>query len=252
MRSLPKILKASAVTVDSDNKFSIDASPVVPWVPEAEKPLEMEEESPEEIARNILQKAEQEAKKIQEKAQNEANRIIADAKKQATHESQSIRESSREEGYQEGYQKAEAEGKSIIKQAETVLNDARNQRKAMETSLEPDMVNLIEKIVAKLLGDTVQINPQVIINLIRQGFSGSNITGNVFVHVSQYEYEQVTENKDKLLALTDGSVRLEIVRDLSLDRMDCVIETSYGNIDCSLNQQFDALRANLTYILKSK
>lgn len=250
---MPNILKAGAVTVDNE-KVNIEVGPVAAvYIPEASfVPEAEEEESPEEKAHHILQKAEHDADQLRRKAAGEAASIIEDAKKQATAESQAIKEQARSDGYQEGLQKATSEGEAIKAQANKVLEDARRERAETEASLEPDMVDLINKIVAKLLDDTIRINPGVIINLIRQGLAGATLTGNIFVHVSQYDFEEVTENKEALLAMTDGSVKLEIIRDLSLNRMDCVIETPFGNIDCSLTQQSDALRENLNYILWNK
>jgi flagellar biosynthesis/type III secretory pathway protein FliH len=38
------------------------------------------------------------------------------------------------------------------------------------------------------------------------------------------------------------------VKDLSLNPTDCIIETPYGNIDCSLERQMQDLIENLYYI----
>lgn len=252
MTSLSKVLKAQTVKLDKDNRINIDVGFIVPQPMPDSTFDKAEEETPEEIARNIINKANRDAEKIVNQAKREASNLLDEAKAQAEEESRVMCEQAHEEGYREGYRKAELESKHILEQANQVLADAKRERAASETSLEPDMVDLIIKIVQKLLNDTVRLNPDAVVNLIRQGFAGATITGDVFIHVSQHDFEQVVQSKEALMSLTDGSVNLEIIRDLSLDMSDCVIETTYGNIDCSLNQQFDALRNQLVYILKNK
>lgn len=251
---MSRVLKANAVTVDKDNKYQIEVSSSGAPAPvhNETEPETADEETPEEKAQKIIKKAERDAESIRKKATSEAAAILEDAKKQAQAEADAIREQAQADGYRIGTEKADAEGKAIKAKANAVLAEANRERAEAEASLEPDMVALIQQIVTKLLGDTVKINPNVIVSLIRQGISGSTLAGNVYIHVSPYDFEQVMDNKEALLAMADSSVKLEIVRDPSLNAMDCVIETPMGNIDCSLNQQFDTLRDNLNYILQNK
>lgn len=208
-----------------------------------------EKENPEERARITLAKAGREAEQIVRNARSEAAAIIESAKEQAAEEAESIRAQARDEAYQEGYQKAETEGAAIMAQANQVLVNAERERDKMEAQMEPDMVRLVIDIVTKLLGDMVRLHPEAVVNLIRQGLSSATITGDVAVRVSPHDFEAVAEHKEVLLAMTDSSVKLDVVRDPSLQAADCVIETPFGNIDCGLNQQFESLRDNLTYIL---
>jgi flagellar assembly protein FliH len=249
-----RILKASAVTVDPENKVLIDIMPAVYAMPEQEEkeePEAPERLTPHETAQQIIMNASRKAEAILKDALDEAEGMVNEAKQQAAREAVEIIETSKEQGYQDGLKKAQSIADNIRGQAEQELADARRERKEMEASLEPDMVHLIMQIVEKLLSISAYVNPDVVVNLVKQGLAGATLTGDVFIHVSQADYETVSENKEQFMALADGSVRFEIMRDLSLNPMDCVIETPYGNIDCSLGQQYESLRNNLLYILEN-
>jgi flagellar assembly protein FliH len=208
---------------------------------EIEETEEPQKESPEQLANKIIKQA-----------QREAESIIRTATKKAEAEAEAIADQAYEQGYQEGMDLAAAEGDAIKAQAQKVVLDAYEERKALLNKLEPEIVDLIIKLTGKLLNDSIELNPKLVVALIKQGLSGSNLTGEVCVHVSGADYDAVIECKDELLALTDSSTRLEIMKDPSLKPMDCIIETPYGDVDCSLNQGYGALVQNLTYILNNR
>lgn len=210
---------------------------------------EEDEISPEEMADNILKTARAEAERIKRDAQNEGAAEVEAMREAANSEIATLREQARTEGYTEGITAATHEGDGIRAQARQVLSDAEKERIAMQESLEPEMVDLLVGIASKLLNNAVTLNPGVILALVRMGMQNATITGDVTVYVSADDYEEVIKRKDEIVALTDGSVKLEIVKDLSLNPMDCVIETPFGSIDASLGQQFETLKQNITYLL---
>jgi flagellar assembly protein FliH len=245
MISLSKILKGRNVTFDKENKILIDVNPALQYDDsEAEDSFETTDEP-------VKETAEQQADRIIKAAQREADSIIRNAKETAEQEAESIGDQAYEQGYQEGMDLASAEGDAIKAQAQKILLDAHEERKVILGKIEAEVVDLIVKITGKLINDIVELHPDLIATLIKQGFSGSNLNGEVFVHVSPQDYDTAVEHKDELLALTDSSTRLEITKDPSLKVMDCIIETSFGNVDCSLNQGYEALVQNLKFILNN-
>jgi flagellar assembly protein FliH len=247
-----RVLKAHSVTVDTENKVIIE----IPPVPEIEPELpEVESADPEEQAHNnaakIIRSAEQQASLILTQARNEAaseqDAIIGAAQNEATR----IRDEARESGYNEGMDKATGEGEIIVAEAERVLEEAKKWRKHMEDTLEPDMVQLIIDIVEKILADTVKLHPEAIMTLIKQGLDSTMASGDVKVYVSSDDYELVTSKKNELAAMADGSVNIEIIKDLSLNPMDSIISTPIGDIDVSLNQQYESIKAGLNNILNT-
>lgn len=253
-----RVLKAGTVAVDTDNKVIIGDEVQI----EEDLQDDTVEEKPVTSTIDIA-KIEAKAKRIITQANDQAELILADARtaaiserdsviKKAESDATRITAEARDAGYQEGINSAVKEGETIKAQANKVLDDAHAERNEMLETLEPELVQLIMEICDKLLGTATYFNPAIIVNLIKQGLEGATISGDVKIYVSTHDYEAAMQNKDEILALTDGSVKLEIVKDLSLNPADCVIETPFGSIDASLGQQFEALTENLAYILSNR
>jgi flagellar assembly protein FliH len=240
--------------MDRENKVIIDVNDPAVFGTAHEEVDDLDtnnepEMTPEEQVARFLDAARREAEQIILEAQAAGVAEQAAMRNAAKSEIAIAMEQAKEQGYQEGMTAATREGDSIRAQARKVLTDAEAERIRMQESLEPEMVDLLMQIAAKLLNNAVVLHPDIILALVQMGIKNATITGDIIVYVSADDYDITVENRDKIMALTDGSVKLEIVKDLSLNPMDCVIETPFGNIDCSLGQQFNALRANITYLL---
>lgn len=224
-----------------------------------------DEITPEEQVRRIVEKARGEAAEITRAARADAEEALTktqqdidlmtrEANFQLEENRRRVLEENRVKGYQEGYSKAEAAGEAIKAEAQSVLDAAYREQEEVRQALEPDAVHLIIGITDKLLGDAVDVNPGVVTALIRAGFAGATLStkGEVTVRVSAQDYEEVAAHKDEIMAMVGGSAELSIVQDISLNATDCLIDTPYGRIDCSLAPQYKALRENLVYLLSQK
>ena len=247
-----RILKAESIKIDRDNRVTIE----VPAIEEEPITIDDDEEDAEakamSAAARILSTAEMQANEIKNRAQMDALAIQSKIEAETRAEAARLLKETEANAYNAGMSKAKAEGDKIIADANKVLTDAKNQRQFLQESLEPDIVKIIIGISDKLIGNAKDLNPKTITYLVKQGFGIGQISGDIKLLVSPSDYEEVVKSKDILLALTDGAANLEIVKDLSLNPLDCVIETSMGHIDCSLDGQYSALKENLTYLLQNR
>jgi len=271
---LSRILKANRISVDSDNKINIE---VPDFRAENKNNLKPFREAKHEIAfenfdelaaageadfqkssvengdyEEVIKNASDEADKIIDNARTEAENIINNALREAEIDKNDIFENARSEGYNAGIDDAERETAGLKAQAHQALEEAIAEKERMIDSVESQMVDIIIKVSEKLIQKTLNIDDGVILNLVRQGLSQTTINGEVRIRVAECDYDNVVENKNELVDFTDGSASLEIVKDFSLGAGDCVIETPFGNIDCSLSRQFEGLKKDLYYILENR
>lgn len=273
---MSKILKANFIRVDSDNKINIE-------VPNFKSKSINQQETFQKVNHEIdfedfdelsltedfdddfdsdfdlndgfigdnstLENANDEANKIIDNANYQAENIINDALQKAELQKEEIFENARNEGYEAGIAEAEEEMAALREEAKQTLEDALSQKEEIIKNIEGDMVEVIANVVDKLLSKTLDLDKSIILNLVRQGLSQTTISGEVFIRVAESDYEIVVDNKDSFLNFVDSNTTIEVVKDFSFDKGDCVIETPFGNIDCSLSQQFEGLKNSLYYIL---
>ena len=259
---MSKILKAANVIIDENNRVSIDVLDLATLEERVSQELSVEKPAaqkdpepdipPEELAEDIVEQAREEARQIIENAREEASRLIEERRAAFDEELRILQEETLNEAQETGYAKGYDESVGLRTQAEQVLKDAAATKEEMIKNTEPEITTLVCRIVNKLTADAADLNPQVVNCLIKQGLGQANAIGDIKIHVSPVDYDDVLERRDEFLSLAGTGSKIEIFKDLSLNKSDCIIETPYGNIDCSLEQQFISLRENIYYILNNR
>jgi len=246
---LPSVYKASSVML-ADNAVTIDIGDVsgVEFISSDSPGSALADDYGAEV--DYAKNARDEAEAILNDARAEARRITDNAARETEKLRAEALENARGQGYNEGFNKGVSDWDAVKRDAEQLLFETYAEREEIMKNMEPRMVNLISKILEKLLGNYVKINPQIILKLIHEGLSAVVGSEGVKLRVSPDDYSLVSGRFDEIKEFA-GSNSVELVKDASLKPMDCVIETAYGNIDSSLDQQFESLKADLYYTLNN-
>ncbi|GKX28988.1 hypothetical protein SH1V18_14680 [Vallitalea longa] len=203
------------------------------------KSIEKQKKHAEEISNDIINKA-----------LLEAQCIVDDAKKNAIDITSEAYNKGLDDGYKDGISKGEEEAIRLREEAELILQQANENKEEILNDIEPKMVNILIELVKKLTNHVIE-KKDIIIYLIRKGFSEIEILEDIVVHVSAEDFEYVNTNKKKLYEDISQNVNLEIVKDKALSSNDCIIETKLGNLDCSLNTRLNGLTSDLKLIANS-
>lgn len=163
-----------------------------------------------------------------------------------------------EEGYQNGLEIAKDESRKKFNELESELHakydslqtDLLEKIEQEKRSLEPHMLSIIEHLVQKIIGVEAQ-NQSTILFLIKSGLSEIELHGDLIIKVSHEDMDYVIENKALLSENLSEKINIEILKDLQLQKNECVIETDMGTIDCSLGIQLEALMKELRLIRES-
>ena len=249
---MSKILKAATVKIDENNRVSVNVLDTAALTEMQDKKNEQgknESQPPEDTARSIIGAAEEKAKRIIAEAEEESRRLAEDKRAECEAELINLKDETLKNAFDEGYDKGYEETKIIRAKSDEILNGAYKERENIFKNMEPELVDLVSELVNKLIHDTADIRPELISYLIRQGLDTANAPGDVLIHVSESDYDEAVKHKNEYLTGVDMGSRVDIIKDASLNKSDCVIETTYGNIDCSLNTQYASLKDSIYYIL---
>lgn len=269
---MSKIIKASYVEIDDTNIFNVDNSIDINTIglyenndetsKEEIRDLESEdydinlEKLREEIKSEVIELAREQSDIIIKNARNEASKIIEEAKYEQEQINLKISEiydenfqKGYEDGYSEGIAKAELESTSMKNEAKNILLNASRERQEMIDKFEPEIVQFIIDTTKNILTNSFEFNPEIIILLIRKGLFNIKELKNLKIYISNENYNTVVENKEKILKVDFDKNNIEIIKDNSLEKTDCIIETEIGNIKCGVDDQFSSIKEALHYIL---
>jgi flagellar assembly protein FliH len=249
---LPRILKSSNVIIDKENRVSIKVTSNDISTQKSVEEAVVSEEVYGDITNNIIEETELQARALIREAERKAMNIIKEAEEKAILIIESMKKDNENIGYDDAYSKAVADTEEMKTEAESIIEEANELKKNVIRETEPELVELVISIVEKLIFKTSEIDRNLIVILIKQGLSGATLIGNVIIRVSELDYEEVVNSKEDILSKIQGNANVEIMKDISLELNDCIIETSFGDLDCSLKQQFYSLKNDLYYLLENR
>lgn len=188
-----------------------------------------------EDIQKLKEDAEAEAQKIVEDARAQAESILQDARSQAEAERADIQEAARRQGQQEA--QAEADRTEAAREAEY-------QKRLDE--LEPEFVDTITGIYEHIFHVDLHSYREVLCYLISTTMRKSEDNRSFLIHVSKEDYPYVSMQKKQISAgAVAPNATVEIVKDITLGKGECLIETEGGIFDCGLGTQLSELRQKL-------
>ncbi|TCW38691.1 flagellar assembly protein FliH [Thermohydrogenium kirishiense] len=197
---------------------------------------------------------------IVKSAKDEAEKLINNAKKIA----EEIKENAKKVGYKEGFNsgykdglnKGIDEGKdrtsAILKEAREIKEMILDEKKNLQKEVESDIVSTVIYCVKKIIDINMEENRDLVINLVKKGLENYEASNTVTVRVSDEDYEFLIKNKDKVLRNLKFIDDINIVRDISLDKYDCIVQTPSGMIDSGLKTQLESLKDALKGVLNDQ
>ncbi len=202
----------------------------------------------------IINSAKKEANYIIQKAVEDSNKIIDKSKKDAENIKEEIILDAKKEAeiIKDEADLIKNKAKELEEEAKKIKINAENIFIESEKSLEPKIIELISTLIKKLLSDEVELNPNVISILIKKGIGNVKNIDKINVRISNYDYENAINKKDLILKDIENIENIDFINDCNLKKSDCIVETDFGNVDCSLDLQYEELHKNLYYILKNR
>jgi len=173
------------------------------------------------------------ARAIIDDAQERAEQIVAEA--------QQAKQIAYDEGYQEGFESGKKE------QSDVLIKTHMMCREFMESRQE-DIVDLVIAIAHKLLGDLDR--DDVVMGLVERALAAHHNAHTMTLRVAPQQYALVNDQLGNLMKKFSGGGQVEVSEDNRVEPGDCLLETSIGVLNASLDTQLSAVENSLRMSLR--
>ena len=202
-----------------------------------------------EEAERIVQTARQEAETIRMQAEEERNlwfqtervRLEEDTKQLGYHEGHEV-------GMQQGYE----EMHQHIKQAQNIVDLAKSDYHHYLDSSEKTILELSVEIAQKILNAELAAKQEGFYQLVRKAIKEAKEYNDIRLRIHYSKYESILSQKEELMAIFPKETDFHIYPDDELDETSCVIESSNGRIDASIDSQLQEIKRKLLELLEGE
>lgn len=183
----------------------------------------------------------------------EAQEEIDLMRKQALAEIEQQRQAVFEQAKMQGLEEGKASAMATVAAKQQELEEIRKQLAAdydkLLDDLEPKFIDTLTGIYEHIFRVDLHRHRDIIVHLINTALRKAEGTGDILIHVSKEDYPYVTMQKKVLLSgVATASSSIEIIEDALLGRNQCMIETTSGIFDCSLDTELEELRSKLSLL----
>ena len=223
---------------EAEADTAADQCPDVPDMPQQDA----QAEKAASLAQEITDDANAKAKRIIMDARDEVAALLLSARDQA--------EEGRRLAWQEGFAEGTEEGRRSFDEQlseklrlddeslKRVLDELYSERMRMYSELEDEIVGLALGIVRKVINPAEEELGSVFDSLIRNALKQINPDSKVVIRVSPVEYERFFASGSAVFELDSGvAVTASILRDVSLEEGDCIIDTEDALFNAGIDSQ---------------
>ena len=144
------------------------------------------------------------------------------------------------------------EAQSIIDEASEIKAFIDKRRESLYKEAEEQIVNLVLSISKKVLGQELSQNRETLLSLVNQALQKCAFKNKLVLKISPLDYDFIKENKYRICKMVEGISDIDIVSDLSLPQGSCIIETPSGEINSSIEVQYNEIKKIFTYLLRNE
>ena len=262
MISLSRIIKAQWVEMENreESKRTISIKPLrpihdIPIAGDSEEHL-----SAIADVEPIYQKAREEAATIVKEAGQQAEAIRLKLSQERSHweevDRKLLEEEARQTGYQDGFsmgqEKGREEARDYIVQARQILELAKEDSLTYLAEAERTILELAMEIAKKIIKKELEQDNDQFLQVVKTAIKEAREAKEVQLRINPDCYELLVSHKEELQAVFPNDTRFYIIPDEELVDRACVIESSAGRIDASVDSQLSEIKRKLFEILEGE
>lgn len=181
-----------------------------------------------------------------EAAREEVEQIKSIAKSEIDAEKRAAIEEGRNSGYAEGLAMAQNEADRMKSELEAEKARLEAEYDQLIDELEPKFIETITDIYRHIFNVNLENDKDILVHLLDSTLRRLDSSKTFIVHVSQDDYEYVSNQKKELTeTAVGGRGMVEVIEDITLRKNECMIETDGGIFDCGVGTQLEELTKKL-------
>ena len=153
------------------------------------------------------------------------------------------------EAYEKGFAQGEKDGlelgqkrsEMMIGQLKNLLSEIEHQRIDLYEKYRKEMVQLVLSISKKVLHREVSIHEDSIVFTLQEAFKYVVDQRKVVVHLHPADYQLLLSHRERLAFFTEEMRGIQFVKNPAITRGSSLLETPFGDIDATLENQFDQI-----------
>jgi flagellar assembly protein FliH len=150
-----------------------------------------------------------------------------------------------EEGYSQGYQQLQEDFEHKKQEISNVINLAYQEKERLIHEAEPFLLSLSTDIARKIVQAELKQSPEQIIFIVKEGLRQVTEKGEILLQLAPEQLPNILPHIEELNLLVGPQADLKVIPDYTYGGMGCMIHTTNGSYDVTLDNQLKEIKKHL-------
>lgn len=178
------------------------------------------------------------------------DRLLKNAKERAIHIEKEAYEKGFSQGERDGLEFGRRRAEIFLQQFKNLLEELDKTIKIFYKQCEDDLIYLMFTILRKILHNELFLNENVVIETLKETLKLVVDRQKIIVHLNPVDFQYLTSPTVGIHFLKDDFEGVKLLEDPNITRGGCVIETSFGDIDATIESQLKKVETFLFESMK--
>jgi flagellar assembly protein FliH len=157
----------------------------------------------------------------------------------AQEEAGTIKDNAAKEGYKAGLERAQGD----IEQVKTAIEDFLKAKQEVFEYIAPDILEISIDIARKIVKHEIEQNPEIVLATILDVLKNiSQDEAKITIKVNPEQLALTKDSIPEIIALTGLETKIHVFADESIDLGSCIVLTSNGVVDATINTQLEIIK----------
>jgi flagellar assembly protein FliH len=180
------------------------------------------------------------------------NKQGSSSEKEKEFDIQALQEEAYHKGLKEGHREAEKKLQATLQVFTKGLEEISRLRESILVQSKQDMISLVMSVVSQIIQIEVLERETIIEETIQKALESAIQSDEYHVKVNPKDYELVNEKKPLFAARLRGLGNIVFETDASIARGGCKVESDQGEVDASLETQFETICNDFKKMIKAE
>ena len=162
------------------------------------------------------------------------------------------------EAYEKGFAQGEKDGlelgqkksEVLLQQLKKLLSELERERNILYHQYGREMIHLILLIARKVIHRELEMKEESIVHPLSAAIQKVADRKTVIVHLNPGDYQYLLQHPGISLSAPEGKKGLKVIEDPSIQRGGCFLETSFGDVDATLEGQLNRVASKIWEIFE--
>ena len=188
-------------------------------------------------AASLLDSAHSEAEQIIQQAESDSTQLLSDTQIEVEQQFQVAQQSGYQEGLQIGQDAAIQNTDQLSYTLQQITESLESFKTQLVTQYEAEILEFVMVISTKIVGFELTINPNVIVEVVKEGLTHLKDKTEIFIHLNPDDLGLMKQYRPQLLEQIEGVGKLHFVADENLILGECRIENKSNLIDSTWREK---------------